>query len=84
MSQVLRAILEPNIRNVLRGFGTNEYTGPDTPGAAQDRFVSELSSAIAISVQQYLATNVLVSPGQATAGGPTNQVTVTPGNLIAP
>jgi hypothetical protein len=84
MSQILQSILEPNIRNVLRGFGTDEYTGPTSASGAQDRFVRELSIAIAVSVQQYLSTNVTVAPGQATVGGPTAQVTVTPGILIAP
>jgi hypothetical protein len=84
MSQILQGILEPNIRSVLRGFGNDEYTGPQTPGAAQDRFVRELSNAIAVSVQQYLASSVTVIPGQITVGGPTSQVTTTPGILNAP
>jgi hypothetical protein len=84
MSQILQNILEPNIRSVLRGFGNDEYTGPNTPGAAQDKFIRELSNAIAVSVQQYLATNVTVIPGQITVGGPSTQVTTTPGILNAP
>lgn len=84
MSQVLQSILEQNIGSVMRSFGTDEYRGPDSPSGAQDKFIRELSSAIAISVQQYLSTTVTVSPGQLTTGGPTNQVTVTPGILIAP
>jgi hypothetical protein len=84
MSQILQNILEPNIRNVLRGFGNEEYTGPQTPGAAQDRFIRELSNAIAVSVQQYLATNVTVFPGQITAGSFFSHVTTTPGRLNPP
>jgi hypothetical protein len=86
MSQILQAILEDKIRGVLQAYGTEEYSksAPQTPQGAQEQFVRELSAAIALSVQQYLASNVVVSPGQATAGGPTNQVTVTPGVLIAP
>jgi hypothetical protein len=84
MSQILQNILEPNIRNVLRGFGNEEYTGPQTPGAAQDRFIRELSNAIAVSVQQYLATNVTVFPGQITIGNQFTQTTTTPGILNAP
>jgi hypothetical protein len=83
MSQVLQAILEPRIKGVLNGFGNNEYTGPTTPGAAQDKFVRDLSNAIAISVQQYLTANVTVFPGQITVGGPASQVTTTPGLLNA-
>jgi hypothetical protein len=88
MSQILKGLLEPEIRRVVKGFGTGEYTGPNNPITAQDRFVSELSQAIAIAVQKYLISNVLVIPGipVATVGGPTAQAgaTVAPGRLNAP
>jgi hypothetical protein len=83
MSQVLQKILEPKIRNVLRGFGNEEYTGPPTPGAAQNKFVRDLSVAISSAVQEYLTTSVTVEPGQITTGGPASQVTTTPGLLNA-
>jgi len=84
MSDVLQKILEPKIRSVLRGFGDNEYTGPTTPGAAQNKFVRDLSVAISSAVQEYLTTSVTVFPGQITNGGPASQVTTTPGLLNAP
>jgi len=42
------------------------------------------ADALALAIQQYLASNVIVLPGQATAGGPTAQATVSPGILNAP
>jgi len=86
MSQILQGILEDKIGEVLRRFGTEEYpdTAPQTPRGAQEQFITELSNAIAISVQQYLATNVTVIPGQVTAGSIFSHVTTTPGILNAP
>jgi hypothetical protein len=88
MSAILKGLLEPQIRNVVKGFGTSEYTGPTDPVAAQNKFISELSEAIAKAVQQYLVSNVLVIPGipVATVGGPMAQTgaTVAPGSLNAP
>lgn len=84
MSRLLQGILESNIRPAVQRFGTSEYTGPDDAARAQEQFITDLSAAIARSVQQYLNSNVIVLPGQATAGGPTNQVTVSPGGLAAP
>jgi hypothetical protein len=86
MSQILQNILEPNIRRVLQEFGSEQYldTAPQTPRDAQEQFIKRLSNAIAVSVQQYLASNVNVIPGQITVGGPASQVTTTPGILNAP
>jgi len=41
----------------------------------------KFADAIAKAIQQYLLQSVKVLPGQATAGGPTAQATVTPGIL---
>jgi hypothetical protein len=86
MSQILQNILEPNIRSVLQEFGSEQYSdkAPQTPQGAQEQFIGRLSNAIAVSVQQYLASSVTVIPGQITVGGPTSQVTTTPGILNAP
>lgn len=43
----------------------------------------KFADAIAKAIQQYLASNVTVLPGQATVGGPTSQATVSPGILNA-
>lgn len=58
MSQLLKVLLEPRIKRVLAGFGESEYIGPDVAAAAQNRFVSELSQAIAEAVQKYINDNV--------------------------
>lgn len=59
MSAILKGILEPKIKGVLAGFGEAEYVGPDTPTSAQDKFVNDLSQAIAAGVQEYINLHVL-------------------------
>lgn len=59
MSQVLKGLLQPQIKKALSGFGTNTYSGPEDASAAQDKFATDLAEAIAIAVQQYLLTNVV-------------------------
>jgi membrane protease subunit (stomatin/prohibitin family) len=83
MSQILQRSLEQTIGLAVKSFGTDSYTGPENPAEAQDVFIRRLSEAIAKSVQQYLITSVTVTPGQLTVGGPTTQVTTTPGILTA-
>jgi len=68
MSQILKGLLEPKIKQVLAGFGTDVYSGPDTGGAAEDQFAAALATAIAQAVQQYLVTNVMTVPGYGPVG----------------
>jgi hypothetical protein len=88
MSAILKGLLQPQIQTVLSSFGGATYVGPPEGVSAQTLFADRLSTAIAVAVQQYLITNVKVTPGipVATAGGPTNQVgaTTAPGILQAP
>jgi hypothetical protein len=88
MSAILKGLLQPQIQSVLSSFGTEIYAGPPNGTAAQTVFADRLATAIATAVQQYLVTNVTVTPGipVVTAGGPTNQVgaTTAPGILQAP
>jgi hypothetical protein len=84
MSQTLAGLLQPRILSAFQSFGTAEYSGPIDPAAAQQKMALELSRAIAEAVQIYLQVNVNVLPGQATIGGPSAQVTATPGILTAP
>jgi hypothetical protein len=88
MSQILKGLLQPQIQSVLTSFGTEIYTGPPSGTVAQTLFADRLATAIAVAVQQYLLTNVLVIPGipVLTTGGPPNQVgaTTAPGKLQAP
>jgi hypothetical protein len=88
MSAILKGLLQPQIQTVLASFGTEAYLGSPNPTTAQTVFAEKLATAIAIAVQQYLLTNVTVTPGQlvVTAGSPTAQAgsTTTPGILNAP
>jgi hypothetical protein len=86
MSDILKNLLEPGIRSTLRSFGSNDYSGgaPTTGTGAQDQLVDRLSTAIAEAVQQYLASNVTVLPGQAVATSTGAGSTVSPGILNAP
>lgn len=99
LNGTLGGLLQPKIKAVIEGFGTNSYSSgaPDSPAAAQSKFVNELSTAItdavseavAKEVQLYLNNSVTVTAGTqlvVTAGGPTAQAgtTTTPGKLTAP
>ena len=88
MSAILKGLLQPQIQTVLTSFGGPTYTGPLDGVSAQTLFADKLSTAIATAVQQYLLTNVTVTPGIAvtTAGSATAQIgtTTAPGILQAP
>jgi hypothetical protein len=89
MSAILKGLLQPQIQSVVSSLAVPGPASPlPDPISAQTVLVDRLSTAIAIAVQQYLTTSVLVIPGQAvvTAGGPTAQAgaTTTPGKLLAP
>ena len=88
MSQILKGLLQSQIQTELMSFGGSTYAGPMDGLAAQTMFVEKLATAIALAVQQYLLTNVTVTPGIAvvTVGSPTTQAgtTTTPGILQAP
>jgi hypothetical protein len=73
MSQILSNLIQQELESA--------FPDSESPGLYQsDKFTNALSLAI----QRYLISNVVVTPGQATAGGPTAQVTITPGLLQAP
>ncbi len=92
MSEPLKGLLQPAILGVFKSMTSG--ASPDAtatnkdPISAQDILAEKLAEAIAVSVQQYLLTQVTVIPGQVvpTTGGPTSQVgaTTTPGKLNAP
>jgi hypothetical protein len=92
MSAILKGYLQPQIATVVGANSALTAADPGAVTAQRAKLVDELSTAIAIAVQQYLATNVTVIPGQvvavATTGGPTSQAgggaTTTPGILSAP
>lgn len=70
MSQILKGLLQPNIKSVLTSFGSTEYTGDPNPAIAQDDFAEKLAGAIAAAVQQYIRDSVVTIP----APGPVNHV----------
>jgi GTP1/Obg family GTP-binding protein len=85
MSVILKGLLQPQIQSVVSSLAVPGPASPaPDPISAQAILVDRLSTAIAIAVQQYLTTNVTVIPGQVTVGGPSTQVTTTPGLLNAP
>lgn len=67
MSQILKNLLKPEILSALHSFGSETYTGPDSPADAQEKFADVISAAIAKAVQEYLSTYVLTDP---TTGSP--------------
>lgn len=84
MSQILSKLLATEIYRATIELEAKTATTPAELAALRTQFVTELSDAIATSVQRYLASSVTVAPGQLTVGGPTTQTTTTPGKIIAP
>jgi hypothetical protein len=92
MSAILKEYLKPQIEGVVKGNSNVSASSSEDVNDQRTKLIEELSSAIAVAVQQYLLQNVTVIPGQAvvvtTSGGPTNQAgggtTVSPGLLNAP
>lgn len=85
MSAILKGLLQPQIQSVLTTFGNSAgYTGPPDGTSAQTIFADRLSTAIAVAVQQYLITNVLVTPGIPVVTTTGTGATTAPGILQAP
>jgi orotate phosphoribosyltransferase-like protein len=77
------AALDPEIYNNLKeqfssdvGQGSN-YTG--TADAQLQKIATAVAQAVAKVIVEQIKSNAQVLPGIATAGGPTAQVTVSPG-----
>lgn len=68
MSKLLSSLIKKEIKSA---FGDELY----------DDQLNVMADALASAIQQYLKSNVTVFPGQATAGGPTAQATISPGIL---
>jgi hypothetical protein len=83
MSTTLERLLKTEITKIVNNFESSTSRGAD-PQGEQDKFINDLSAGIARAVQQYLASNVTVFPGQVTVGNQFTQTTTTPGILNAP
>lgn len=54
----LKALIQAQITPVITGFGSAQYTGPTNPVQAQQKFIDELSTALANAVSIYIQTAV--------------------------
>jgi len=76
MAKSIKAGLARNFSDVS---GTSGYSGISE---AQWVKIADAVSDIALDIVLAMTTEAQVAPGIATAGGPTNQVTVAPGQII--
>lgn len=81
----LKSKMKERIYNGLKEqFGGAASQGEGYTPIADEQWqkVAEAISGIAIDIVMEITQNAQVTPGIATAGGPTNQITVTPGKIV--